>query len=93
MQSSVRARFNVFISHAGPQKDFALWIRSHVRICGYRAFVDEHDLQCGSCSPTGCFGISLGLLTETVLLIIVLIQMTSVQDIRIPRLQAPQARR
>jgi hypothetical protein len=45
-QGSVRARFNVFISHAGPQKNFALWIRSHVRICGYRAFVDERDLQC-----------------------------------------------
>ena len=44
--SSVRrGRFNVFVSHAGAQKEFALWVRSHVRICGYRAFVDERDLR------------------------------------------------
>ena len=43
--SSVRGQYHVFISHAGPQKDFALWVRSHVRICGYRAFVDERDLR------------------------------------------------
>ncbi len=55
VQSSVRGQYNVFISHAGPQKNFALWIRSHVRICGYRAFVDERDLRCGSCtSLPGC---------------------------------------
>ena len=45
-QSSIHGRYDVFISHAGAQKDFALWVRSHVRICGYRAFVDERDLQC-----------------------------------------------
>jgi hypothetical protein len=45
VQSGVRGRYNVFISHAGAQKDFALWVRSHVRICGYRAFVDERDLR------------------------------------------------
>ena len=39
--------YDVFISHAGAQKDFALWVRSHVRICGYRAFVDERELRCG----------------------------------------------
>jgi hypothetical protein len=54
VQSSVRARFNVFISHAGAQKNVALWIRSHVRICGYRAFVDEPDLQCGPASANSC---------------------------------------
>ena len=47
-QSSVRGQYHVFISHAGAQKDFALWVRSHVRICGYRAFVDERDLRCES---------------------------------------------
>ena len=46
--SSVRGQYNVFISHARAQKDFALWVRSHVRICGYRAFVDERDLRCES---------------------------------------------
>ena len=45
--SSVRGRFRVFISHADAQKNFALWVRSHVRTCGYQAFVDERDLQCG----------------------------------------------
>ena len=47
VQCSVRARYDVFISHAGAQKDFALWVRSHIRICGYQAFVDERDLRCG----------------------------------------------
>ena len=47
VQRNVRGRFDVFISHAGAQKNFALWVRSHVRICGYRAFVDERDLRCG----------------------------------------------
>ena len=46
VQSSARGRYNVFISHARAQKHFALWVRSHVRICGYRAFVDERDLGC-----------------------------------------------
>ena len=45
-QTSARARFTVFISHAGAQKNFALWVRSHVRVGGYQAFVDECDLQC-----------------------------------------------
>ena len=40
-------RYDVFISHAGAQKHFALWVRSNIRVCGYRAFVDERDLQCG----------------------------------------------
>ena len=39
-------QYDVFISHAGPQKNFALWVRSHIRICGYLAFVDERDLRC-----------------------------------------------
>ena len=43
----MRGKYNVFISHAGAQKDFALWVRSHIRICGYRAFVDERALRCG----------------------------------------------
>ncbi len=48
VQSSVRGRYNVFISHAGEQKDVALWVRSHVRICGYWAFVDERYLRCAA---------------------------------------------
>jgi hypothetical protein len=47
VQSSARGQYDVFISHAGQQKDIALWIRSHVRICGYRVFVDERDLRYG----------------------------------------------
>ena len=39
-------QYDVFISHAGAQKDFAFWVRSHLRICGYMAFVDERDLRC-----------------------------------------------
>jgi hypothetical protein len=45
VDSTVYGQFSVFISHAGAQKHFALWVRSHVRICGYRAFVDERDLK------------------------------------------------
>ena len=48
-QGSVRRKYDVFISHAGAQKDFALWIRNHVRICGYEAFVDERSLRYGCC--------------------------------------------
>ena len=41
-------RYDVFISHAGPQKDgLAVWLRNQLRICGRRAFVDEFDLQYG----------------------------------------------
>ena len=46
-QASVRGRYEVFISHAGAQKNFALGMRVQIRSCGYRAFVDERDLQCG----------------------------------------------
>jgi hypothetical protein len=44
-QHNGRQQYDVFISHAGQQKDFALWIRSNVRCCGYQAFVDERDLR------------------------------------------------
>ena len=47
-------QYDVFISHAGPQKDFALWVRSHIRTCGYMAFVDEPDLRCGPASTLAC---------------------------------------
>jgi hypothetical protein len=60
VQSSVRARYTVFISHAGAQKNFALWVRNHIRVGGYQAFVDERDLRCGFlapvliCTPEAC---------------------------------------
>ncbi len=60
VQGSGRGQYNVFISHAGPQKNFALWIRSHVRICGYRAFVDERDLRYALPNPA-CLQCSSGL--------------------------------
>ena len=53
VQSSVLGRYDVFISHAGRQKDFALWVRSHVRICGYRAFVDSATCGAALCATHG----------------------------------------
>ena len=46
-QSSVPEHNDIFISHAEKQKDFALWLRDHTRIHGYRAFVGKQ--RCGFC--------------------------------------------
>jgi TIR domain len=44
----------VFISHAGPQKGFALHLRTQLRDAGISTFVDERDLLPGAdqCAPT-----------------------------------------
>ena len=44
----VYSQERVFISHAGPQKGFALHVRSRLRDAGVSAFVDERDLQPGA---------------------------------------------
>ncbi len=45
-------RYDVFICHAGPQKDgFAVWLQKELRISGRRAFLDEPDLQYGNDAP------------------------------------------
>ena len=44
-------QYDVFISHAGAQKNLALWVRSHIQKRGYWAFVDERDLRCGPALP------------------------------------------
>jgi TIR domain len=41
----------VFISHAGPQKHFALHLRTQLQHAGIRTFVDERDLQPGEQHP------------------------------------------
>jgi TIR domain len=43
----------VFISHAGPQKHFALHLRTQLRHAGISTFVDARDLQPGQQNPAG----------------------------------------
>ena len=45
-------RYDVFICHAGPQKDsFAVWLWDKIQIGGRRAFLDEPDLQYADTAP------------------------------------------
>ena len=44
----VYSQERVFISHAGPQKGFALHLRSRLRDAGVSAFVDERELLPGA---------------------------------------------
>ena len=44
----VYSQEQVFISHAGPQKGFALHLRSRLRDAGVSAFVDERELLPGA---------------------------------------------
>lgn len=43
----------VFISHAGPQKHFALHLRTQLRHAGVSTFVDVRELQPGQQDPAG----------------------------------------
>ncbi len=44
-KDSVYRPYDVFISHAEAQRDLALWLRDHLRVYGYRAFVG--NWRCG----------------------------------------------
>ena len=53
-RGNVRGRYDVYVIHAGAQKDFAVLVRRDARVSGYRAFVDDRDLWCGPachCNP------------------------------------------
>lgn len=44
----IHSQKRVFISHAGPQKGFALHLRTALQNAGVSAFVDEPDLLAGA---------------------------------------------
>jgi TIR domain len=49
----VYSQERVFISHAGPQKHFALHLRTQLRDAGISTFVDARELQPGQQDPAG----------------------------------------